>query len=467
MGNFLKCSHVFLTNILIKCNGCFSVVVQACQNMTTAKRSDLTSFSSQNNLIFQIIRKFNFMQSSSNTNPSSPTLGYVKKSSSINKAQTNPTITSDLVMFNPSNSNNNYHEISSIALHEELNVSTSNKCKNTGKITFSLINGVLYFMVATAGAASIKSVFNWTGESSNYLLYTVGAFACLTRSTFIYKFLEKPTLLPNTFLGGTLSILSIFSATSFLTAGIVGAELLSIPKAGAIIVGVSEYFLRMINMIDGSVKFPDKFNEIIFAWKYAIQEKDYKEAARLAITIYMTLGICLGNTDAIYTAINTIAHWFGAEESTQLSICSYIGSGLGALGLLPVVFYWGHRGLKQLTFGGRLNEKGINPDPTDNYSYVSILPTLPVLLGMLGTVGPATAANGQVFSKLGLFATVVRFSSAVVYTVCSGTPGMSSFLRGAAPSISYAFSSCKTSIFNAFSSCRRNSIQIDTDPLIA
>lgn len=310
--------------------------------------------------------------------------------------------------------------------------------------TIAALNGGLYFFVATAGGGNIKKLFNLEDNNAIDAIYGVGAGASICYGMFVYKTLEFLTLVPKSGLAWALTILAPFAASSFLTAGIEGSDLLGLSKIGAP-VGLTLFLLRTMSMIDGSVKFPNRLREVTEAWSTAFNEEDYRELARLAITCYTAAGFSLSTTDAIYAASNKLLNWFGmSSDNAALPMLCYVSSALGAIGCLPMSFYWTHRGMRQLTYGGKADDQAAIKDPTDRATAIAAVGTIPVTLGILGS---ATSAGGNVFGQLGIFATSVRISSSLLYSVAGGVPGLSHLVR--------SISSFQGSFFSCFSKCRK------------
>lgn len=309
--------------------------------------------------------------------------------------------------------------------------SASTRLKITIICSVSLINGALYFAIAMAGGENIERLFKITGNAANRAMFATSVGAGLVYTMFTYKTLEFLSLRINSAPKAIFSFFGPFSALAFLTGGIEGSSLLGLGYNTALGIGFSLFGLRIINATDASVKFPERISETKQAWNKAKHEHDYKEFVRLLVIGTGSVGYALSSTDAIYSATQTILKWFSASPSVNEGI-SYTSSILGAIGTLPLVFYWGHRGLRQLTFGGKENGQGQNPDPTDRYTYIALLLVFPVVLGILGS---ATASTGAVFGQLGTFSEVVRVTSSVLYAVCAGTPGMATLLRNTVASL--------------------------------
>jgi hypothetical protein len=290
-------------------------------------------------------------------------------------------------------------------------------------------NGLLYVTVANAGGQNLK---HFLGFNSEVAISVLSGFAGVCNALFYYKILEYLKLKPTTVLTTLLAGLSPISASAFLTAGIEGSA--GIPGFSTkidIAVGVSIYILRMIACVDGAVKLPGRMEELKSAWNTAWSEKDFKELSRLIATGLVSVGYSLSSTDAIYEASEIILNWFGVPTGTQTAV-SYAAGTLGGIGIFPLVLYWTHRGIKQLTWGGRANDTGANPDPTDRYTFLSLLPVTPVTLGI---VGASSSEVGELFGKLGWSAEIVRLMSSSIYSIAGGVPGMSTLLRSIADTI--------------------------------
>jgi hypothetical protein len=289
----------------------------------------------------------------------------------------------------------------------------------------SLINGILYFAIARAGGANLESFLKLSGKSADRVIFSVAIGACLVYTMFTYKTYESLSLKINSLPKLALSLLAPFSAAAFLTAGKEGALLVHFNPTAALIIGIALFLLRMVNCIDASVKFPHRTSQIANAWRTARENRNHKELCRLILTGFISVGYVTCTTDSIYHATTIISGWFGmAPNSTEA--LSFVTSIIGAIGTLPLIVYWSHRGLRQLTVGGEYNLEGKTDDPTDRYTYIGLLFVIPVMLGILGG---ATASTGAVFGQLGLFSQVTRIVTSTLYAACAGTPGMATLLR--------------------------------------
>ncbi|MFI4956569.1 MAG: hypothetical protein ACHQAX_05120 [Gammaproteobacteria bacterium] len=292
----------------------------------------------------------------------------------------------------------------------------------------SLFNGVLYYAIATEGGENIKQLFNLpVNDASNIFIFVFSGGASLVYTMFTYKTLEALSLKIDSPSKIFFAILSPFAAAAFLTAGDAGAKALNIHSSAALTIGLTLFSLRIINGIDASAKFPERLHETKVAWNEATTKKDYAEIARILIAWSVSLGYAVATTDAIYNSTETISGWFGADEESAAPI-AYTCAIAGALGSIPLTLYWSYRGIRQLTKGGKEVAEGTNPDPTDRYTYAGLFFVTPVMLGILGG---ATSAQGEMFGKLGTFADGVRVLSSSTYAVFAGTPGMATLLRGA------------------------------------
>ncbi len=302
--------------------------------------------------------------------------------------------------------------------------------KFNAQVTIALLNGLLYaFTIPENGGENIKQYFNLRGPVTDGLIHILSGISGLCYTMFCYKTLEALNLKTESGAAIALATLSPFAASGYLTGGVEGASLISaFPVELCAIVGVLLYAFRNVSCIDASFKFPERIGEIKQAWNKAWEEKDYKELTRLAITVISSLGFALSATDAVYAAVQIVIAWFGDPTTMLAQGISYAASGVGALGILPLCLYWTHRGLKQLTFGGRRDEEGVKKDPTDAYTYLGLMVVAPNALGVLGSTVSSTT-TGKVFGRLGITAEVVRLTSSGVYAITSGTPGMGAFFR--------------------------------------
>lgn len=324
--------------------------------------------------------------------------------------------------------------------------------------SIALINGALYFFVSVTGGENLKNFLSLPDENANHFIYPLSVGASICYTMFVYKTLENLTLKPQSYAGWALTLLAPFAASSFFTAGLQGTEDLSISSSIGIPIGLVLFLFRCISMIDGSVKFPTRGLELISELKVAVYEKNKMEIARLLTTLYTALGFSLSTTDSIYASSNKLVTWAGVDsENPILKSACYVTSAIGAIGTFPLAFYWTYRGLRQLTFGGNSDENGVVKDPTDIHTVTGAIATIPVTLGILGS---ATAATGKVFAEAGLFSSIVRVSSAFIYSIAGGIPGLSTLSRGISSKLP-TLSSCKSILFKPFTGCRKKELEND------
>lgn len=293
-------------------------------------------------------------------------------------------------------------------------------------MAYAMTNGALYFFIVVRGGADLEKL---TQTNSFGLVATFSTYNSFVYTMFTYKTLEYVSLKPDSLMKGAFSVLAPFAASAFLTAGASGAEVVGVPHKSAMVIGSALFLFRIVNCIDASVKFPQRLTETYQAWAGARAESDYYEMLRLAMVWAFSIGYAASTTDAVYNSMSTIAGWLSIP-SQQAAPFFYTAAILGALGALPLTVYWSHRGLRQLTYGGKVNEHGQTLDPTDLYTYLGLLCVLP---SILGTLGGATTSTGHVFARLGAFAVYVRLLTSVFYALCASTPGMATLLRTVVP----------------------------------
>lgn len=285
----------------------------------------------------------------------------------------------------------------------------------------SIVNGIFYYAIAVEGGANMQNTFNISMPA----IQVISVGAALVYTMFMYKTLESATLIPKSPAQIIFTTLAPFSAIAFLTAGTSGAKLLGLSQSIAYTFGITLFVLRMINCIDASVKFPNRLIETKLAWIQAYRENDRAEMARLIVVWLSSIAYVLCTTDAIYNAVQIISSLAHISESVS-NIIGISAAILGALGTLPLNVYWSHRGLRQLTNGGKLSPDGTMPDPTDRYTYLGLICVIPILLGILGG---ATAASGKMFGQCGDSSKIIRLISSLLYAMFAGTPGMATLLR--------------------------------------
>lgn len=291
-------------------------------------------------------------------------------------------------------------------------------------LIFSLLNGILYSVIAVLGIKNLEQIFNFKNTSIFYLI-SIGSIICY--SAFSYKFFESMSLKPTSFLSWILLFLSPIAASSFLSAGIQGASQLNLfNNETCIIIGILLFFFRTLNLIDGSVKLPERLTLIKTGFANGFKKGNHNVLVANVIILYTAIGYSLSSTDAIYTAVITICRWINCTNAHYVTCVGFIGSIIGALVSFPMFLYWIQRGISQLLNFGTPDIRGIIVDPTDKFTYIALFFSLPVILGALGA---ATGINAEVFGKLGTPAVVVRVSSAILFAITASIPGLSTLLR--------------------------------------
>lgn len=320
----------------------------------------------------------------------------------------------------------------------EVNAVTDNRCakrilvhKNKiismAALSLSLLNGVLYFSIAREGGNNLSKVFHLEGAVAESSLGVASALACVSYGAFFKITLANLSVLPSNLMESVLCSLAPFAASSFFAAGIEGAKSLGISQAVAISIGVVLFILRMVNCIDGSTKFPTRVVEMKTAWDRALTEHDKAELARIIVAGLISIGYAASCTDPIYQSAEIILSLLGLGPSAAVTTCCYMSSLLGALGTLPMVLYWTHRGIIQATCGGRMDQAGVMHDPADRYTVAA----LPLVIGVTtGALGAATGSLPTVFGCLGGWTDwAVRIPCSAGYAILGGIPGVAAMLR--------------------------------------
>ncbi len=290
----------------------------------------------------------------------------------------------------------------------------------------ALANGVLFTLtIPHAGGENLKDEFNIEGNEANSTIdaFCIGAGICYTM--FYYKTLESLDFKNPSRAQIMISCLAPFAGFGFLTGGVEGGKRYFTPTQ-ADLVGAFLYGFRILGCVDSCFKFPGRIQEIQASWTDAKTQKNYPEIARLLFTVLFSFGYAVASTDAIYAAAQIVSKWMGISENSA-SIFSCFSASLGAIGIFPLILYWIHRGLKQLTWGGVADAHGGIKDPTDMYTLLAFLFVIPGY--SLAVVGASVSETPHMFGRLGTFAVATRISSSVVYAASSGTPGMAALFR--------------------------------------
>ncbi len=288
---------------------------------------------------------------------------------------------------------------------------------------FAFINGILYFVIALEGIKNIQRIFNFNHVLSLHLI-SLGAVVCY--GAFSYKFVESMSFKPNTVLSWVLLFLSPFAASSFLSAGIQGATHLQMfDMRLCVVIGLTLFFSRILNLIDGSVKFSERLNMIKTSFAFGFHGKNSKAFIANIIILYTALGYALSSTDAIYTSATIISRWLGLTNIHYLHYVGVASSISGALAGFPMFLYWVQRGVMQL-FCIKLTDKNHLVDQAEPiYTYCALIFSIPVIFGALGA---ATGSNPHVFGLLGTPADAVRVSSSILFAITASIPGLTTLL---------------------------------------
>ncbi|PJD90400.1 MAG: hypothetical protein CK424_09020 [Legionella sp.] len=290
----------------------------------------------------------------------------------------------------------------------------------------ALTNGVLFALtIPQAGGENMKEEFDINGNEANSAIdaFCIGAGICYTM--FFYKTLASLDFKNPSRAQIMISVLAPFAGFGFLTGGVEGGKRYFTPTQ-ADMVGAFLYGFRILGCVDSCFKFPGRIQEIQASWTDAKTQKNYPEIARLLFTVLFSFGYAVASTDAIYAAAQIVSKWMEISENSA-SIFSYFSASLGAIGIFPLILYWIHRGLKQLTYGGVADAQGDIKDPTDIYTLLAFIFVIPGY--SLAVVGASVSETPYMFGRLGTFAVATRISSSVVYAASSGTPGMATLFR--------------------------------------
>lgn len=256
--------------------------------------------------------------------------------------------------------------------------------KEFGIIVLALFSGATYFFVADLGSGSLKPLLEnchvpMDDNAFKILTYFLSIGACVSFSAFSYKAFANLTLIPRHPMSIALAALAPMSSSSFFTACLLGSQDMGVSAPVAVSLAIALYFSRTLTMVDGSVKFPDKAKELYNILFESIRNKDLANLARLALTLYTAVGFSIASTDNIFSAFNFLLNICNVPEGLTRDVPCYTLASLGAIGLFPMIMYWTYRGTLQLTWGGKLDENGINLNPTDKYTWLAALATIPVI----------------------------------------------------------------------------------------
>lgn len=292
--------------------------------------------------------------------------------------------------------------------------------------TVAASNAIFYYPLAIAGGNSIKKLFQTESSALDMAVIILAAWACVCYGLFMYRTLElfeyrKARLLE----GAAIVVIAPLASLAFFGGGIEGCEQIPfLNQPGTVIAcGVILFIFRQLNMIDGIYKF--KARTVLM--KNELANANCLDFIRIAIPVLASVGYALSTTDSIFFSLKKMVELNNGRLTGGLEGLFYFISVVGAIGIFPLALFWTHKGVKQLTCGGKRDAQGQTADLTDKYTFLGLLLTLPVFLGILGS---ATEAQGDVWGKTGLTGLIIRIASALIYAACAGTVPWAALLRG-------------------------------------
>ncbi len=281
---------------------------------------------------------------------------------------------------------------------------------------------ITYFSVTQIGGEGIEKLFNLSHDSSFGPILAVGVLASLTAGGFYFRALNGIKLKPQKANEYYLLPFTPFAAAPIFTGAYLGAKTLGLPKSLCIINALISFMIRFSVVWDGAIKCPTKLKDMKCSFNNAYISRNIPNLIRLTAACLLTLGYSVSLSDAIYEASALMLSWAHVSESIILPF-AYTTSGLGIVGTIPYILYWLSLGLDMLT-----NGKNFNDSITDRYTYIAAVMSIPSIIGILGT---ATSASGEVFAKLGLTAAIIRFITSVSYGIVVNTIAFSGVIRKA------------------------------------
>lgn len=301
-----------------------------------------------------------------------------------------------------------------------------------------------YFTVTQTGGKGIENFFHLSPGSAFVPITILGVLASLTAAAFYFRALDGIQLKPKNLSEYYLLVFTPFAAAPNFTGAYLGAGSLGAPPWVCILDASVSFFIRFSVVWDGAIKCPVKLKEMKQSLVSAYENGDVLNFLRLFVASLMAVGYSLSVSDSIYAAVSIIFSWLGVT-SNVIPYVAYAASGLGVVGTFPYILYWMSLGLDMLT-----NGKNFDSSMTDRYTFIAALMSLPGIVGVLGT---ASSASGEVFAKLGTTAKVVRFGSSVCYGIAVNTIAFSGIARSIGKDIvGPAISSCYNSLSNCCSS---------------
>jgi hypothetical protein len=304
--------------------------------------------------------------------------------------------------------------------------------QETVLVVIALTNGVLYYAIPIEGLRNIQQLVHDENDNAALALRIISGEACLIYTLFIYNTFKNISFRVDSLPKLGLSLFTPFAAASFLTAGKRGSEKVYGNPDIALALGCVLYGFRALTFLDGAIKFPAHFPELLAIFKRAFDNNNYAEMSRIGAALLISSFYSIAITDSVYGAGQSIADWTGMpiESRHGFSLAAAI---LGMLGTFPLASYGIYRGISEITASEN------DPTPvnevengqrtviqTDRYTWFALLLVVPSSIGALGGV---TSATGAVFGQAGYFSMVVRLIASIFYAIFMGTPPVSRFLR--------------------------------------
>lgn len=296
--------------------------------------------------------------------------------------------------------------------------------KETALATLAVTNGALYYAIPIEGLRNLKQLFQNDSEQADLVLKIIAAEACVVYTLFVYNTFKNISFRIDSLPKLACALFTPFAAAPFFTAGKNGSEKLYGNSDVALAFGVLLYVFRALTFLDGALKFPAHFPELLEILNRAYQEDNYAEIARISFSLVISAGFSVAITDSVYSAAQSVA------DRPAFSMASAI---LGMLGTFPLASYGIYRGMREITAAendppsANGIENGQRPVvQTDKYTWYALGVVFPSALGALGS---ATSATGEVFGRAGYFSNVARVIFSILYAIFMGTPAVSRFLR--------------------------------------
>ncbi len=277
-----------------------------------------------------------------------------------------------------------------------------------------------YFPLAVLGGESLRA-FLGLADEGEAVIKGVAAVSSVCYGMFFFKTLQHLDIHPRHPEEVLAVLCTPLAASSYYTAGKLGVELFSgaTPEL-ANSIGLFLFVGRWLSCLEGASKLRGRLREIKENWNQASDEGDIAKKLRLCLTVCIGVGFAVISSDTIFDACYALLHQCAAPEGAA-KILSWVGAGFGSLGIAPLSLWIVSHGVRQLTGGGYIQEDGTVIDPSDRYT----LAALPVAsTAMLGVMGAASKASGQVFGQVP-GASLIRTVTSGLYAFAACMPGLS------------------------------------------